>query len=427
MMTTGRTFRLVCSRDRVPQVERLLSAQGFAFENEPFYEYARKVTHEPFPLGESLAARFGLIYIQDRSSMLPPLTLAPPSGARVLDMCSAPGSKTGLLSRLVGRDGFVFASEPSADRLGTLRANLRRTGSVNTATAKTMAQDLPFPDNSWDYIQLDPPCSGWGTVEKNPQVMELWNESKTAPLVALQKTLLERAAEMLRPGGSVLYSTCTTNIEENEEQVAWALEQLDLDLEPLSEPKGFVFGEPLLPGMNGVLRVAEDSEGQGFFLARFKKRDTASAIEGTGVQKRELPGARLDLARMAGGEMLALDNLPDGEAYDFGGKVFFLHEWPLRSIPGTLRWQGFPLGKVAGRGPKARFRPGPMARVLLPEVEKASNLDVLDVEDHTVLEKLLTGQSLGFEPGKGAVGLYYRGVPLGWLSRKGRRLVWSAK
>lgn len=156
MTSSGRTFRLVCDEAVVPVVEDLLLAQGFAFENEPFFSFARKVTEEPFPLGESLAARFGLIYIQDRSSMLPPLTLAPPKDACVLDMCSAPGSKTGLLSRLVGRDGFVFASEPSADRLGTLRANLRRTGSFNTATAKAMAQDLPFLDNSWEYIQLDP-------------------------------------------------------------------------------------------------------------------------------------------------------------------------------------------------------------------------------------------------------------------------------
>lgn len=257
--------------------------------------------------------------------------------------------------------------------------------------------------------------------------MELWSESKTAPLVALQKTLLSRAADMLRPGGTVLYSTCTTNIEENEAQVAWAMDQLSLELEPLSEPDGFVFGEPLLPGMDGVLRVAEASEGQGFFLARFRKKDDQGAIEGIGVQKRVLPGSRVDLDRILGCDGLALKNLPAGEAYDFGGKVYFLHEQALRLIPASLRWQGFPLGKVAGRGAKARFRPGPMARVLLPSVDADGPLDVFDVADTDILERLLTGQSLTFKPGKGPVGLYYRGVPLGWLSRKGNRLVWTAK
>ncbi|WP_319471146.1 RsmB/NOP family class I SAM-dependent RNA methyltransferase [uncultured Pseudodesulfovibrio sp.] len=423
MANDFRTFRLVCSEEEAPIVERLLKAQGFAFEPEPFYPLARRLTVEPFPLGESFAARFGRIYIQDRSSMLPPLMLAPPEGTSVLDMCSAPGSKTSLLSRLVGPRGFVFASEPSADRLGTLRANLRRTGSVNTATAKAKAQDLPFPDCSWDYIQLDPPCSGWGTVDKNPKVMELWSESKTGPLVALQRTLLEKAADMLTPGGVVLYSTCTTNIKENEEQVAWALEHLDLELEPLDEPEGFVFGEPLLSGMAGVLRVAEDSAGQGFFLARFRKKGAGCANPEREVQERSLPGTPLDFSRMAGTEGCALDGLPPGEVYEFGGKAFFLHEEALERVPAGLRWQGHNIGKISGRGKSAVFRPSSMARVLL----NRKSQDVLDLEDLAPLEKLLSGQSLSFHPGKGPVGLFYEGLPLCWLSRKGRRLLMATK
>lgn len=427
MVQTGRTFRFTCDERAVPVVENLLVSQGFSFDGEPFYPFARKLVHEPFPLGESLAARFGLIYIQDRSSMLPPLALDPPEGGCVLDMCSAPGSKTGLLSRLVGREGFVFASEPSADRLGTLRANLRRTCSVNAATAKAMAQDLSFPDGTWDYIQLDPPCSGWGTVDKNPKVMALWSESKTAPLVALQKTLLEKAATLLRPGGVVLYSTCTTNIEENEAQVRWGLDTLDLELEPLPQPEGFVFGEPLAEGMDGVLRVAEDSEGQGFFLARFRKRGDGRAIFGSHVQKRELPGVRLDLGSMPGGEGLVFSKLPPGEVYVFNGKAFFLHERALEMIPGSVRWQGFPLGKVSGKGRKMKFSPGPLARVLLPGDPSRAAIDVFDVDDVAVLTQLFTGRSVRFAKGTGPVGLYYRGLPLGWLARKGERLLLSIK
>ncbi|MBG0788912.1 MAG: RsmB/NOP family class I SAM-dependent RNA methyltransferase [Desulfovibrionaceae bacterium] len=427
MTHSGRTFRFTCGERSVPAAEGLLRSQGFAFEPEPFYALARRLVREPFPLGESLAARFGLVYIQDRSSMLPPLTLAPPEGACVLDMCSAPGSKTGLLSRLVGREGFVFATEPSADRLSTLRANLRRTCSANAATAKAMAQDLPFADGTWDYIQLDPPCSGWGTVDKNPKVMELWSESKTAPLVALQKTLLKKAADLLKPGGVVLYSTCTTNIEENERQATWALESLDLELEPLSEPKGFVFGEPLVPGLDGVLRVAEDSDGQGFFLARFRKKAGCSATSGGHVQKRELPGVRLDLASMPGGEGLDLSALPPGEVYAFNGKAFFLHRRALEMIPGRVRWQGFPLGKATGKGKGMKFIPAPLARVLLPDDPADARADVLDVEDTAVLERLFTGREVRFAKGAGPVGLYYRGLALGWLSRKGERLLWSAK
>ena len=425
MTTPFRTFRLTCSGQQVPVVEALLSAQGFAFEPEPFYPLARRLVREPFPLGESLASRFGHIYIQDRSSMLPPLLLDPPAGAAVLDMCSAPGSKTSLLSRLVGRSGFVFAAEPSADRIGTLRANLRRTGSANAATARVQAQDLPFADGTWDYIQLDPPCSGWGTVDKNPKVMELWGESKTGPLVALQKTLLSKAAALLEPGGTVIYSTCTTNVEENEAQVAWALDRLDLELEPLSEPSGFVFGRPELDGMDGVLRVAEDSDGQGFFLARFRRKAGECANSGPQAQDRSLPGRRLNVSTLSGCRGLAWDALPPGEVYDFGGKAFFLHREALERVPASLRWQGYGLGKVAGRGERATFRPDGQARVLIPA--PGGRVDVLDVDDTAIPERLLSGQSLDFRPGKGPVGLTYRGLPLCWLSRKGKRLVMSAK
>lgn len=452
MTTMLRTFRLVCDAPDVSRVEALLAEQGFAFEPEPFDHMARRLTREPFSLGESLAARFGRIYIQDRSSMLPPLLLDPPPGACVLDMCSAPGSKTGLLSRLVGRGGFVFASEPSADRLGTLRANLRRTGSVNTATARARAQDLPFPEGSWEFIQLDPPCSGWGTVDKNPKVMDLWAEDKTGPLVALQKTLLTKATTLLAPGGHVLYSTCTTNVEENEAQVAWALEALDLELEPLAAPSGFVFGPPALPGMEGVLRVADDSEGQGFFLARFRKRGAPCAPMVPGAQKSSLPGTRLDLSSLDNAQALNLEALPPGEVYDFGGRAFFLHAQALARMPETLRWQGFPLGKVAGSGrgeargesrkesrraerdprraqPRqdTHFKPDGAARVLLPPLEAVRPGNALNAETVADLERLVAGQSLVHAPGSGPVGLYFQGLPLAWLSRKGGRVVLSAK
>ena len=425
MTRTLRSFRLTCAPGQVPLAEALLRAQGFGFEPEPFHPLARRLTEEPFALGESLAARFGHVYIQDRSSMLPPLALDPAPGAAVLDMCAAPGSKTGLLAGLVGPRGFVLGIEPSADRIGTLRANLRRTGCANTATAKAQSQDLPLAEGSWHHIQLDPPCSGWGTADKHPKVMELWDESRTGPLVALQKTLLAKAASLLAPGGTVLYSTCTTHVEENEAQVAWALETLGLELEPLSPPPGFTFADPLRPGMDGVLRVAEESEGQGFFLARFRKRDDGCAPAVRSAQAASLPGQRLDPAGLAGCGGLDWDALPPGEIHEFGGKVYFLHREALARIPAEMRWQGFALGKLAGKGDRATFRPDGQARLLIPAPGRGA--DRLDVDEAAVLERLLSGQSLDFRPGSGPVGLCFRGLPLAWLSRKGKRLVLSTK
>ena len=159
---TGRSFRLVCPPEQMPQVESLLRAQGYEFEPEPFSPFCRRLLCEPRPLGSSLAAFFGYIYIQDRSSMLPPLALAPRQGEAVLDMCASPGSKTGFLGQLTGPDGFVLGNELSRARLATLRANLHACNLPHVGTCSFEGQALPLTPGTWDAIQLDPPCSGWG-------------------------------------------------------------------------------------------------------------------------------------------------------------------------------------------------------------------------------------------------------------------------
>lgn len=413
-----RTFRLVCSEDETASVEDMLHSQGFKFEPEPFYSMARVLTHEPFPLGDSLASRFGRIYIQDRSSMLPPLMLAPEKGAAAIDMCASPGSKTGLLAMLTGKDGFVLASEPSRDRLATLRQNLRRVQAVNSATVNYESQNLPLPSSGWKWILLDPPCSGWGTVDKNPKVMDLWGEGKTAPLVSLQKKLLEKAFDLLAPGGRVLYSTCTTNIEENEEQTRFATQELGFELLDLAHPEGFTIADPLLPGMDGVLRVDGSGGGQGFYLCSLKKPGNS---EPETIETDTLPGKQLDLKNISAPDAVDFSALPEGELYDFNGKALFLHRHALENLPKEIRWQGFPVGKVV----KNNFRPDPFAKVLLPCKPDKKSLVIENCDD---LKKLLTGQSLPADSkGKAQVGLFYKNLRLGFISQKGSRYVWSEK
>ena len=147
--TAARSFRIVCKNTHTASVEALLRAQGYEFEAEPFSPLCRRLVAEPRPLGSSLAAFFGYIYIQDRSSMLPPLALAPAAGSAVLDMCASPGSKTGFLAQLVGRTGFVLGNEPSPSRLATLRANLHQCGFIHTGTCSYSGDALPLRPGSW--------------------------------------------------------------------------------------------------------------------------------------------------------------------------------------------------------------------------------------------------------------------------------------
>jgi len=414
----GRTFRLACPAFEAALADELLAAQGYAWVDEPFSPLARRVVQEPVPLGSSLAASFGLIYIQDKSSMLPPVMLNPAPGAAVLDMCASPGGKTSLLPLLTGADGFVLGNEPNRSRLETLRRNLHRMNALCCATAAESGEQLPLAPGSWPFILLDPPCSGWGTVDKNPSVTTIWRDEKTEPLIRLQRELLAHAADLLAPGGTLMYSTCTTNARENEEQARYAMDELGLALEPIDPPEGFAAEATSVPGTEGVFRVdGTASDSQGFFLARFRK--PGDPAEAARPEPGDLPGTPLTRAESealaeAGADLAAL---PPGEVMRFADNLFFVHRQARTLLPSALRWQGYLLGKFTGKA----FRPHPRVRTLLP----SSGAPVLDTDDVSEIERLLTGQSLP-APGKGKYAvLSFKGRPLARLTLKGSRALWS--
>ncbi|BBD09430.1 tRNA/rRNA cytosine-C5-methylase [Desulfovibrio ferrophilus] len=409
---------MACLPQEADLADELLRAQGYSWASEPFSPLARRVVDEPVPLGSSLAASFGLIYIQDKSSMLPPLLLNPTPGQPVLDMCASPGGKTSLLGLLAGREGFVLGNEPNRSRLETLRRNLHRMNSVCSATCCESGEKMPLVSESWPAILLDPPCSGWGTVDKNPGVMTIWREEKTEPLVRLQRELLAHAADLLVPGGVLMYSTCTTNPRENEEQARYAMDELGLVLDPITPPEGFGADPTSIPGTEGVFRVDGQASGsQGFFLSRFIK--PGNPDDAVRPETAELPGRALSSAeQQACAEAgVQAETLPPGLMMRFKDNVFFVHDHARALLPAALRWQGYLLGKFTG----PRFRPHPRVRALLP----TSGAPVLDTSEVAEIERLLSGQSLP-APGKGKFAvLAFKGAPLARLTIKGARVLWS--
>jgi len=411
----SRSFRLVCPPGAVPAVEALLRAQGFAFEPEPFSPWCRRLLEGPRPLGSSLAAFFGLIHIQDRSSMLPPLLLAPPPGASVLDMCAAPGGKTGFLAQLVGPAGFVLANEPSPERLATLRQTLFRENLAQTATVSRTDLAPVLAEASFDHILLDPPCSGWGTLDKHPQAATIWRGDKVSPLLTLQRTLFATAARLLAPGGRLLYSTCTTNTAENEDQTRFALDTLPLTALPLTPPPGFVFEPSRRDDVTGVLRVdSTASAAQGFYMALFQK---AGEPEPAPTPTGTFPGTPVPTAALTAAGCDPAGLPPGGAIRAFGTNVFLLPA-QTAGLPPELRFQGFPLGTfVAGR-----FRPQPRCRLLLGAEAAATGLNESALSR---IEALLSGQSLPAGDAPARPGLFWQGLPLGHLTRKGARILWS--
>lgn len=172
--------------------------------------------------GKLLENLLGFIHIQEELSMAPPLVLDARPGETVLDMCASPGSKTTQISQMMENRGLVVANEPSLARIAALRSNCERLGALNVAI--TRYDGRMFPRGSFDRVLVDAPCSSEGRERRGPGTLTRCNAARSRELHVLQAGLLKSALRLARPGGVVVYSTCTYAPEENELVVQEAIE-----------------------------------------------------------------------------------------------------------------------------------------------------------------------------------------------------------
>ena len=176
-------------------------------------------------LVRELAAE-GRIYLQDEASQLVAQSLDVQAGERVLDLCAAPGGKTTLLAQRAGNSALVVASDQSEKRLETV---LRITASHNLTTIKSLlldaARQLPFENGVFDRVLIDAPCSGTGTLRRNPEIRWRISEDDIRTLATQQKLFLKNATRVLKPGGQLVYSTCSVERDENEDVIGAFIEE----------------------------------------------------------------------------------------------------------------------------------------------------------------------------------------------------------
>ena len=187
----------------------------------------------------------GWLHGQEEVSALPALALDPQPGERIWDACAAPGSKTTQLSAMMDDQGVVIGNDNNLGRLSALRHNAERLGVTNLAVTNQDGRNFslkPFGFDAFDRALVDAPCSCEGTVRKNPTTLEQWTLEHVHSVAAIQKGILSRAVQATKPGGTVVYSTCTFAPEENEAVVDHVLEReacevVDVDL-PLETRPG---------------------------------------------------------------------------------------------------------------------------------------------------------------------------------------------
>lgn len=271
-------LRVNTLKARPEDVVRDLGRQGLRAAPEPWCPFLLRVGERgATAAGTTWAHALGHVYVQSASSAVSALTLAPRPGERVLDLCAAPGSKTTLLAQLMEDRGCLVANEPSSSRLKSLAMNLERMGATCVLVTGYTGQNFP-KKHRFDRVLVDAPCTGEGTwrgPEARPQTVK---PDFRAYLVRQQKALLARGYELLNPGGTLVYSTCTYAPDENEGVVGPFLDETDarvLDVElDIPACPGLVQWEgrsvsPLLSRARRLYPHRFDSEG--FFVVRLAK------------------------------------------------------------------------------------------------------------------------------------------------------------
>jgi NOL1/NOP2/sun family putative RNA methylase len=227
-------------------------------------------TWDPFKTGE--------LYMQSLSSMLPALALAPRPGERILDIAAAPGSKTTQIAALMGNRGVILANDVDGVRAQRLAYNVNLQGcsivEVRVGRGEKIGEAMP---ESFDRVLVDAPCSGEGRfIAREPETSRGWSRKCVTESARLQRKLLASAARAVKPGGIVVYSTCTLNLEENEQVVQWALASLPLVAEkvPVSVPGAYAgMARGIDPSIEKALRIFPDAEREGFFICRLRKSE----------------------------------------------------------------------------------------------------------------------------------------------------------
>ena len=284
----------------------------------------------------------GVYYLQEASAMAPVALLDPKPGERVCDLCAAPGGKTTQIAgRMLGQ-GFLVCNEINPKRAKILSRNIERMGVANALVTNEHPETLAsrFP-GFFDRVLVDAPCSGEGMFRKEEAAVTDWSQETVQMCARRQREILDSAARLVRPGGRLVYSTCTFAPEEDEETVAAFLEaHPEFTPEPVEAPW-------FVPGENASYRMwPHKLLGEGHFAAVLRK------TQGESGEVPACPGEKCPKAWESFAKELDI-TLPVGKAVSFGQSLY----WAPMELPELNRLKVLRPGLELGTERKGRFEP----------------------------------------------------------------------
>ena len=342
----------------------------------------------------------GSYYVQEASSMFVEQALRQYVHEPVvmLDLCAAPGGKSTLARSVLPEGSMLVANEVMRNRSQVLAENLIKWGDEGVVVTNNDPADFAPLQAVFDVIQTDVPCSGEGMFRKDPAVIKTWEEERPEYFAKLQKDILKNGVRMLRPGGKLLYSTCTFAPVENEGSISWILEQCpEMELIPIEGYEGFSEGNPAWGDGREELRRCvriwpHKMKGEGHFLALLKKSEDAPE-----TRIRLEPPTRMDKKNKAVLEEFFRDCQwkPDWERGQIKGeKVYLVPELPAKLNGIHFLRNGLYLGDLK----KNRFEPSQQLAMTLKASDYAGSVS-LSPEDERI-GRYLRGETLLLEPGE---------------------------
>jgi len=249
----------------------------FEIKEMPWYENGFFIKDED-NIAKTEEYYLGYYYIQEASSMLPPLVMDLQQKDFVFDLCAAPGSKTTQIAMMLENTGLIIANDIKLKRIRALTHNIQKSGATNCIVTNYDARLFYKTGLKAEKILLDVPCTASGKIIKKKDIPEKWSYGRVKSLAGLQKKLVESAYKCLERNGIIIYSTCSLEPEENEEVIDFAVEKLGMEVEKINLKNIKIrrgvkeWNDKKFEWWNKVIRIwPQDNKTEGFFICKLRK------------------------------------------------------------------------------------------------------------------------------------------------------------